>query len=76
MEWFGTPWGSPVNDPADQAPTPAEEPCQGCRYPIRADESGFLVPSWELGGAKLPFHRECMAGPRRKSRLRSLLSRG
>lgn len=53
MRWFGTDWGSGMNQECEQMPTPVGTPCLRCTEPILEGENGIV----DCGGATL--HYEC-----------------
>jgi hypothetical protein len=59
MKWFGEPWGAPVNEFTERAPTPVGVPCTYCGQPIAEGDQGFLFPYRKGKDPWLPYHHAC-----------------
>jgi hypothetical protein len=60
VQWFGSNWGSPLNESCPHAPTPVGVPCGRCTEPIVERDRG--VNMWHVGlegGGYRPYHMEC-----------------
>ena len=61
VRWFGPTWGAPVNDPANEIPTPFGEECAQCGLKIRDErERGLTLPYSHDGVVeRIVYHHLC-----------------